>query len=191
VTDDTALRKDNVSEAVAEPVVALASERSSAEPFEALYRRAFPRVYAYVASMLRDRSAAEEVTAQAFERAYRKRSTFRAARGSAEAWLFGIARHAALDELRRMRRRATLESDPEDFHGPTPDDHVDAIVRRETVRAAMAALDPRERDLVALKFHGGLSNQEIAKVLALTESNVGTKLHRTMEKLRRACVERA
>jgi RNA polymerase sigma-70 factor (ECF subfamily) len=171
--------------------MALAVDRPTAEPFEALYQRTFPRVYAYVASMLRDRSAAEEVTAQAFERAYRKRSSFSPGRGTPEAWLFGIARHAALDELRRLKRRATLEGDPEDFHGPTPDDHADAIVRRETVRAAMAELEPRERDLVALKFHGGLSNQEIAKVLALTESNVGTKLHRTMEKLRRACVERA
>jgi RNA polymerase sigma-70 factor (ECF subfamily) len=180
-----------VTEAVAEPVMALAVDRPMAEPFEALYRRTFPRVYAYVASMLRDRSAAEEVTAQAFERAYRKRASFRPGRGSPEAWLFGIARNAALDELRRLKRRATLETDPEDFHGPTPDDHTDAIVRRETVRAAMAALDPPERDLVALKFHAGLSNQEIASVLALSESNVGTKLHRTMEKLRRACVERA
>jgi RNA polymerase sigma-70 factor, ECF subfamily len=72
-----------VSEALAEPVFALAGDKPAAEPFEALYRRTFPRVYAYVASMLRDRSAAEEVTAQAFERAYRKRSTYRPGRGSA------------------------------------------------------------------------------------------------------------
>ena len=178
--------------AVAEPVMRLAAEgRSAAESFESLYRRAFPRVYAYVASLLRDRSAAEEVTAQAFERAYRKRSTYRSGRGSAEAWLFGIARHAALDELRRLKRRATLEGDPEDIHATTPDDHVDAIVRRATVRAALAQLEPTERDLVALKFHGGLSNAEIGRVLGITESNVGTRLHRTMERLRRQCVELA
>src|SRR3954467_1310465 len=177
---------------MAEPVLALAAgERPAAEPFEALYRRAFPRVYAYVASLLRDRSAAEEVTAQAFERAYRKRSTYRPGRGSAEAWLFGIARHAALDELRRLKRRATLEGEPVDVHAKAPEDHAEHVVRRETVRSALAALDPRDRDLVALKFQGGLSNGEIAKLLGLTESNVGTKLHRTMEKLRRDCVERA
>ncbi len=86
----------------------------SADTFEELYRRAFPRVYAYVATLLRDRSAAEEVTAQAFERAYRKRRTYKAGRGSAEAWLFGIARNAALDELRRRKRRAALEAEPDD-----------------------------------------------------------------------------
>src|SRR4051812_410125 len=98
VTDRAPQRRDDVSEAVAEPAIAVAAERPAAEPFEALYRRAFPRVYAYVASMLRDRSAAEEVTAQAFERAYRKRASFRPGRGTPDAWLFGIARNAALDE---------------------------------------------------------------------------------------------
>jgi RNA polymerase sigma-70 factor, ECF subfamily len=190
VTDDDQPRRTDVS-ALAEPALALASDRPAAEPFEALYRRVFPRVYAYVASMLRDRSAAEEVTAQAFERAYRKRSTYRPGRGSPEAWLFGIARHAALDELRRLKRRATLEGEPVDVDAKAPEDHADAVVRRATVRAALAGLDPRDRELVLLKFHGGLSNAEIGGVLGLSESNVGTKLHRAMEKLRRDCVERA
>ena len=51
---------------------------SEAETFADLYERCFTRVYGYVASLLRDRSAAEDVTAQAFERAYRKRSSYRA-----------------------------------------------------------------------------------------------------------------
>jgi RNA polymerase sigma factor (sigma-70 family) len=180
-----------VNEAIAEPIVRLAPERSAGEQFEALYQRTFPRVYAYVASMLRDRSAAEEVTAQAFERAYRKRSSYRAGRGSPEAWLFGIARHAALDELRRLKRRAPLEADPEDLNALAPEDHAEGVVRRETVRAALATLEPKDRDLVALKFQAGLSNAEIGRVLGMTESNVGTKLHRTMEKLRETCNERA
>jgi RNA polymerase sigma-70 factor, ECF subfamily len=179
-----------VNEAIAEPIMAVTTERTASEQFDALYRRTFPRVYAYVASMLRDRSAAEEVTAQAFERAYRKRASYRTGRGSPEAWLFGIARHAALDELRRLKRRAPLEADPEDVLAVAPEDHADGVVRRETVRAALATLEPRDRDMIALKFQAGLSNTEIARVLAMSESNVGTKLHRTMEKLRRACNER-
>jgi RNA polymerase sigma-70 factor (ECF subfamily) len=177
-----------VNEAVAEPVPLLGAKPREAEPFETLYRRCFPRVYAYVASILRDRSAAEEVTAQAFERAYRKRSTFRSSRGSPEAWLFGIARHAALDELRRQRRRATLDRDPEDVNLPVPEDHAEAVVRRETVRAALARLEPRDREMVALKFHADLSNAEIGRVLGMTESNVGTRLHRLVDRLRRECV---
>ena len=157
------------------------------ETFAALYERTFPRVYAYVASLLRDRSTAEDVTAQAFERAYSKRSGYRARRGSMEAWLFGIARNAALDELRRRRRRASLESDPEDISAPSLDDHAELALRREAVRAAMTTLDAKERDLIALKFSGGLSNAEIARVLRLSETNAGTRLHRALTKLRKAC----
>jgi RNA polymerase sigma factor (sigma-70 family) len=170
-----------VSEAVVDPIAVVAPE----ERFESLYRRTFPRVYAYVASLLRDRSAAEEVTAQAYERAFRKRSSYKPGRGSAEAWLFGIARHAALDELRRLKRARR------DVEIAAPDDHSDGVVLRETVRAALETLDPRERDLLALKYKADLSNGEIAKVLGASESNVGTRLHRAMEKLRRACDEGA
>ena len=159
----------------------------SAETFDELYRRAFPRVYAYVASLLRDKSAAEEVTAQAFERAYRKRRSFRPGRGSADAWLFGIARNAALDELRRRKRRAALEAEPEDAAMPAADEQADQALKRETVRAALAALEPHERDLVALKYSAGLSNAEIARVIGASESNAGTRLHRVVEKLRKAC----
>ena len=158
-----------------------------AEAFEELYRRAFPRVYAYVATLLRDRSAAEEVTAQAFERAYRKRRSFRPERGSPDAWLFGIARNAALDELRRSRRRAVLEAEPADDLTLPADEQADAALRRETVRAAIASLDPRERDLIALKYSAGLSHAEIARVIGGSESNAGTRLHRVIEKLRKAC----
>jgi RNA polymerase sigma-70 factor (ECF subfamily) len=174
-----------MSEAVVDAVPLTGAKR--AESFSELYERTFPRVYAYVASLLRDRSAAEDVTAQAFERAYRKRRSYRPARGSMDAWLFGIARNAALDELRKRKRRAVLETDPEDTGSPAPEDQVELAVRRETVRAALASLDGQERDLIALKFAGGLSNGEIARVLGMSESNVGTRLHRTITKLREAC----
>ena len=179
-----------MSEAVAERVPSMAGEMACAS-FESLYERTFPRVYAYVVALLRDRSAAEDVTAQAFERAYRKRRGYRAARGTPEQWIFGIARNAALDELRRRKRRANLEIDPEDIGAPAAEDYAERALRREVVRAALTELDGHERDLVALKFMGGLSNAEIARVLGTSESNAGTRLHRTITKLREACHERA
>jgi RNA polymerase sigma factor (sigma-70 family) len=174
-----------VNEALAQrmPVVSA----TDTETFAELYERTFPRVYAYVASLVRDRTAAEDVTAQAFERAYRKRSSYRARRGSMEAWLFGIARNAALDELRRRKRRASLETDPEDTSARALEDHAELALRRELVRAAMTTLEGKERDLIALKFSGGLSNSEIARVLGMSETNAGTRLHRALTKLRKAC----
>ena len=157
------------------------------ERFEALYRSSRDDVYAYVATMLRDRAAAEDVTALAFERAYRRRRTFDRRRGEERAWLFGIARNAALDELRRRRRVATLAADPEDLDAAAVEDGADVALRRSAVRRALAELSARERELIALKFHAGLSNGELARVLGLTESNAGTLLHRTIQKLRKAC----
>ncbi len=154
--------------------------------FDALYREAAADVHAYAWSLLRDAAAAEDVTALAFERAYRRRGRFDATRGSARAWLFAIARNAALDELRRRKRTAALTFDPAAEPEPAAEDGVEPE-RRATVAAALAALDPRERELVALKFHAGLSNAEIGELLGVSESNAGTKVHRAVTKLRKAC----
>ncbi len=154
--------------------------------FEALYRAARDDVFAYVATLLRDRAAAEDVTAHAFERAYRKQRSYKPARGSERAWLFGIARNAALDELRRRKRTAALAAEPADLESATPEDQAETALRRAAVRAALGRLEPRERELVALKFHAGLDNGEIAAVLGVSVSNAGTQLHRAMTKLREA-----
>jgi RNA polymerase sigma-70 factor, ECF subfamily len=176
-----------VNHAATEVLDSAHTSLNTAQGFEDLYRNTFPRVYAYVASLLRDRAAAEDVTALAFERAYRKRGRFSTRRGSPEAWVFGIARNAALDELRKLKRRARLASEPVDVWAPGPDEEAERAFRREEVRAALASLDPRDRDLVALKFAGGLSNGEIARVLGISETNVGSRLYRAVEKLRKAC----
>ena len=163
-----------------------AAGRAAAIAFEALYRDCRDDVYAYVATMLRDPAAAEDVVASAFERAYRKRRQFDARRGTPRAWMFGVARNAALDELRRRRRYAVLPLDPADESG-TPLDEVEDPVRRAAVRAALESLRPREREIVALKFGAGLSNGELATVLGTSESNAGTLVHRAMTTLREAC----
>jgi RNA polymerase sigma-70 factor (ECF subfamily) len=182
-------RSGDVTETLAAAATRVPSDADTA--FEELYRRSRDDVYAYVAGLLRDRSAAEEVTAQAFERAFRRRRTFKSSRGTRRAWLFAIARNAALDELRRRRRLAALAVEPADNAAFTPEHGAELAVRRAALRAAIASLAPRERELVALKFFAGLSNSEIASVIGVTETNAGTKLHRVIEKLRRACDETA
>ncbi len=174
-----------------EPATATAAASDLETGFGDLYRANRQDIYAYVATLLRDRVAAEDVTAAAFERAYRKRSGFKSSRGSARGWLFGIARNAALDELRRRKRTAPLELDVVDEAAPQPIESAELALRRTTVRAAIGSLTARERELIALKFHGGLSNRELAEVLRTSESNAGTQLHRAMTKLRKACDETA
>jgi RNA polymerase sigma factor (sigma-70 family) len=180
-------RSTDVTETLVAPATDAPAEAEIA--FEELYRSSRNDLFAYVAGLLRDRVAAEDVTALAFERAYRRRSSFDPKRGSRRAWLFGIARNAALDELRRRGRHAELAADPEDVDAVAPDEAADVALRRATLRAAMAGLSARERELVALKYFAGLQNAEIARVIGTSESNAGTKLHRVIEKLRRACDE--
>src|SRR5919206_776666 len=163
------------------PVTALAAVAPPLD-FDRLYRDARDDVYAYAATLLRDRAAAEDVTAAAFERAYRKRTSFDERRGSPRAWLFGIARHAALDELRRRKRVAALPVEPAD----ASDDMAELATRRQAVRAALGCLSARERELIALRFYAGLSNGEVGSVLGVSATNAGTLVHRAMTKLREA-----
>src|SRR5215469_8018841 len=139
--------------------------------FDRLYRCSRDDVYAYVASLLRDGPAAEEVTATAFERAYRKRRRFDPSKGEPRAWLFGIARNAALDELRRRGRQAELAAEPADLDGAAIEAGAESSERRLALKAALARLEPRERELIALKYFADLGNAEIAAVLGISESN--------------------
>lgn len=154
--------------------------------FESLYRANRDDVYAYVATLLRDRAAAEDVTATAFERAYRRRGSFDPERGEARAWLFGIARNAALDELRRRQRHAWLVSEPADERRAPVATTVEESERRLAIRQAMETLPGPDRELIALRFFSGLSMAEIGATLGISESNAGTRTHRALSKLRRA-----
>ena len=183
----------NVLEAVPEPdsAQAGATARREARPgprplFEDLYRGSRDDLYSYVAGLLRDRVAAEDVTALAFERAFRKWDRFDPKRGSARGWLFGIARNAALDELRKRKREtptaeAVEQQDPGSVTG--------TVLQREQradLMAALGTLAPADREMVALKFFAGLNNTEIAEATGYSSTNVGTRLSRAMTRLRSA-----
>ena len=186
-----ALQRRSTSVTTSTVIVDLTSARSGDQlDFDALYRSARDDLFAYAATLLRDRAAAEDVTSLAFERAYRRRRGFQPERGSARAWLFGIARNAALDELRRRKRAATMETEPA-ADAPGPDDEAERALRRAALRVALQSLAPRDRELIALKFHAGLDNAELAVVLGVSVSNAGTLLHRAVQKLRKAIDEHA
>jgi len=167
-----------------------AGDRPDPAPdFDSLFRACVGDVHAYAMSMLGDRAAAEDVTALAFERLYRARSRLDPRRGTARGLLFTIARNAALDELRRRARRGPADEDPALIGDTGAAAALAQVERRAVVAEALAALGPRERELVLLKFHGQLSNGELARVLGISESNVGTRLHRALTRLRTRCLD--
>jgi RNA polymerase sigma-70 factor (ECF subfamily) len=161
-----------------------------ASAFEALFKDCAADVHGYLISLLGDSVAAEDATALAFERLYRSRSRLDHRRGTPRAWLFAIARNAALDELRQRRRRSSygLVDDLVDDRRPLGET-LEEIERRATVRDALESLSLREREIVLLKFHGQLSNVELARAMGISESNAGTRLHRALTRLRAHCAE--
>jgi RNA polymerase sigma factor (sigma-70 family) len=171
--------------------IALAGAVQAEDWFEALYRASAADVHAYVASLLSDRTAAEDIVALAFERAFRRRRLFNPRRGSPRAWLFAIARNAALDELRRRTRTAAMASDAAAVADALVGEDADAVARRMAVRAALARLAPRDRELILLKFHAQLTNAELAQALSTSETNAGTRLHRALGRLRETFDETA
>jgi RNA polymerase sigma-70 factor, ECF subfamily len=175
--------------------------------FERLFRDCARDVHGYAVALLGDRAGAEDVTALAFERLYGARKRLDRSRGTPRAWLFSIARNAALDELRRRRRHCADELEPErvelespDSGGPLvagqtrqadPAEALEQAERRATVHAALLELPLREREVVLLKFHGQLTNVELARVLGISESNAGTRVHRALTRLRETCADLA
>jgi RNA polymerase sigma-70 factor (ECF subfamily) len=171
------------------PVPRSLSGRLDDDAFDELFRGCAADVHGYAISLLGDRSAAEDVTALAFERLYRSRSRLDRGRGTPRSWLFAIARNAALDELRRRSRQPQYQLDVElqvDQNSREALEHVD---RRSTVRDALLGLSLREREVVLLKFHGQLTNRELARALGISESNAGTRLCRALARLRAECIE--
>lgn len=161
--------------------VDVAKAPRGSDPFETLYRDSRDDLYSYLAYLVGDRSLAEELTADAFEHAYRKRDRFDAKRGDLRAWLYRVARNLAIDELRRKQRVTTLAFPDEEV---ATSDAATGAEDRLMVIAAMRGLQARDRELVALKFFAGLTNAEIAKVLRRSPASVGTNLHRAITKIR-------
>lgn len=165
--------------------------RAAADPdaLTALYDHYLPRVFGYVALRVGRAADAEDITAATFMKVVRAIRQFEyRGSGSFAAWLFRIAQneitrfqcaqpprsaHIPIDELPDLESDALL-----------PDD---ALARKEELarlRRRIAALPPRQQEMVTLKFFGGLRNQEIAALLGLDKRTVSAHLSRALSTLR-------
>jgi RNA polymerase sigma factor (sigma-70 family) len=141
--------------------------------------RLIPRVYAYVAYRIGDGPDAEDDTSDTFERALRYRASYDPRRGDPLNWLIGIARRRIAAGT--APSNADLEQHPE---AAAPGDVGDDAVRRLTISAAVASLDDRDRELIALRYGADLTARQIASVLELRTNTVEVALHRALGRLR-------
>lgn len=139
------------------------------------------RIYAFVAYRLGDGPDAEDVTSETFVRALRYRDSYRRDKGEPIAWLIGIARHAIADQV----------GSPPEILNPEPEPvSVDPVEPEETwiqaidLRSAVGALEPRDRELIGLRYGADLKAQQIGELLEMQTNAVEVALHRALARLR-------
>lgn len=140
-----------------------------------------PRLYAYVAYRLGDGPNAEDVTSETVERALRYRDRYDSTKGEPLAWLIGIARNCIADA--RRPESVPLSALPASQQ-PIEDDLAESAARRVELRAAVARLDGREQDLVALRYGADLTARQVGEVLGMRTNAVEVALHRALRRLR-------
>ena len=95
-----------------------------------------------------------------------------------------IARHVGVDYFRRKRHGLPWDAVAELPGGESPEERSEKRSDLERLSRLLRGLPAREREILALKYGAELTNRAIAKVLRLSESNIGTILHRAVRELR-------
>lgn len=152
--------------------------------WDEIYYKFLPHIFQFFCYKIGNLQVAEELTAITFEKAWASRTKYRKETGQIQGWLIGIARHVASDHFRKPSREVFLQ---EGLEAPAAamDEELQRRLDFQKVSRILSSFPDRERDLIALKYGAELTNREIAKVTRLSESNVGTILHRVINKLRK------
>ncbi|HSP55011.1 MAG TPA: sigma-70 family RNA polymerase sigma factor [Dehalococcoidia bacterium] len=167
--------------------VLVAAAADYPEAFGLLYDRYLARVYRYVLARTGSREDAADLTQITFARAFHSLSGYRPARAPFVAWLFRIARNAVTDAHRRRRSTVSLDGLPEvlvsaDSLGP--EELAEKRERLGRLRGLLAGVGAPSRELLALRFAGGLSAREIAPIVGKSEAAVKKQLTRTIATLK-------
>lgn len=161
------------------------------EALSQLYDRYSDLVFSIALAIVDDRSTAEEITLDVFMRVWQKAASYRADQAKVRTWLSHIARHHAIDILRRRSIRLdhyTISWDgvplSDTLTAQDPQELVELSLRGERVRAAIAHLPQDQKQALALAYYGGLTQVEIAEALQQPLGTIKTRLRLAMQKLR-------
>lgn len=158
---------------------------ASETDWDAVYAGQLPKVYNYFRYRIGDEGAAEDLTSRTFEKAWRSRHRYRRDLAAFSTWLLGIARNVAVDHLRSRREHAALDPEAQVAAEGDPEQENARLSDLARLAGLLARLPERERELLALKYGAEATNRAIARLTGLSESNVGTILHRAVQTLRR------
>ncbi len=155
---------------------------SSDSDFARVYDEHLWHVYGFLAYRVRDRDLAEDLTQSTFERALRAWPRFDPSRASERTWLLVIARNLLIDHYRRDHPELPGEIDERDL--PTVPGPEEKVMRSARLQELLAALNDREREIIALRFGADLTGPEIAELMELSLANVQQILSRSLRRLR-------
>ena len=160
------------------------ARKARATDWDARFAEELPRVYNFFRYRVGPGPVAEDLTGITFEKAWGARNRYREDRAGFETWLFAVARNVATDHFRRTRASVPLKEAEGLPGGATPEEI--AVRRSDEARLGQLLMrrSDRERELLGFKYGAELTNREIAGMTGLSESNVGTILHRAVEALR-------
>lgn len=157
-----------------------------------LFKGDYQRLFSYVMSMVRETRTAEDLTQETFLRAYKSRESLRA-EGARTAWLYRIATHVCLDQLRQSARRAPMESEvnfDELEIGDTETPSLQQVIEQDEmsgcIQRYLNRLSDSYRAVILLHDMHGLGAPEMAQLLGETVATVKIRLHRARLKLRTA-----
>jgi RNA polymerase sigma-70 factor (ECF subfamily) len=154
---------------------------ASREALASLYMAHAPQLYRYFWAHTGSASLAEDLVSETFLSAIRTLHTYRAERGSFNAWLFGIARRKLARYVSEVNGPLQVADLPTDA---LPDDAALHLDERIDLWQAVSELEGCDREVLALKFGAGLTYPEIAQVTGLRPGHVGVLLYRALQRLR-------
>jgi len=156
-----------------------------------LYDRYSRMVFGLALNAVGDAATAEEITQDVFVRVWQRAGQYRAEQAKVSTWITSIARHRAIDQLRRQGVRPegqgiawadiTPEAEPS---ANGPEQTTGLALERQRIRAAVARLPEEQKRVVAMAYFQGYSQTTIAKALSLPLGTVKTRIRLAMEKLR-------
>lgn len=180
--------------ALSDAELMLRTGQDDLEAFGMLFERHQAALYLFLRRLLGNTAAAEDAVQEVFWRVWRYRTTFNGAR-EFTGWLYVIARHAAMDEIRRRSLHARSFCDlavgqearigAGDRSVPGSDESLRLQSMREEVQRALLQLTPEQRTCVILREYEGRSHREIAEILGCSEGNARVLAHRARQAMRK------
>lgn len=134
-----------------------------------------------------DRSFAEDVTSEAFIKAAKAFDRFDPERAQFSTWVITIARNCAISYMRKHGKEFTASDAAIDPDLQATRDEYPSLERDDvqTAEILLASISEEDREIVRLKYYEGLQNKEIADLLGLNASTIGTRVHRAVAAMRK------